>query len=180
MLKPVELLFVEKRGIVAVDVGENPRDDGLAHHFGAVLDLVTLAVTVESLGLIVVEHYGQLVRAPQFGVLFLHFPTFSDKGNRRRRAVYRGTAFLINLLSTTQRRMSMSSPTKPSRIAKTLPICVTLAASSVASTVTMRPILAATAERIPAYESSKTKQSAGSTPIFAAAFRKMSGAGLPG
>ena len=76
--------------------------------------------------------------------------------------------------------MSMSRPSKPSRIAKTLPICATFAASSDTSTVTMRPIPAATAERIPAYESSKTKQSAGFTPIFSAAFRKMSGDGLPG
>lgn len=79
MFKPVEFFFVEKRRMIAVDIGENPCDNGFAHNFSAVFDLVPLTITVEGFGFVVVEHDSQLVCASQTWVLFLHFQAFSTK-----------------------------------------------------------------------------------------------------
>ena len=79
MLKPVEFFLVEKCWMVAVDVGENLCDNGFAHNFSAVFNLVPLTITVEGFGFVVVEHDCQLVRTPQTWVLFLHFQAFSTK-----------------------------------------------------------------------------------------------------
>lgn len=98
MLKPVEFFLVEKCWMVAVDIGKDLGDYRFTHHFSAVFNLVTLAVTVESSSFIIVEHNCQLVRALQFGVLFLHLPAFYDKGNRHKQALGCHTIFLINLI----------------------------------------------------------------------------------
>ena len=79
MLEPIEFFFVEKRRMIAVDIGENPCDNGFAHNFSAVFNLVPLTITVEGFGFVVVEHDGQFVCTPQTWVLFLHFQAFSTK-----------------------------------------------------------------------------------------------------